>query len=267
MTPRLTPKRLKALQNAAAHPKGNIGSLIETTDAGKKIWLTAADEIALEELGYADSIDDCGHTQGSPDPDNVHRGHPHFFAITDAGRQAVTDAARTPPIRATGNPSRTRKTTDKVENMTERTGTIEIVSFGYLHGAPDDAHLTIDLRHHFRDPHVSPELRYMTAHDAPVRAAVMTTPGIKQLVTATVMQIEAFLAGPSASGRIVRVAAGCAGGRHRAGTVALALQAALSGDQKTATELGIADLAQPYADRHLDVTLVHRDLDKPVVER
>ncbi len=106
-------------------------------------------------------------------------------------------------------------TTDKVKNMTERTGTIEIVSFGYLHGAPDDAHLTVDLRHHFRDPHVSPELRYMTAHDAPVRAAVMTTPGIKELITATVMQIEAFLAGPSASGRLVRVAAGCAGGRHR----------------------------------------------------
>ncbi len=77
MAPRLTPKRLKALRNAVAHPKGNIGQLIETTDAGKKVWLTAADEVALEELGYADNIDDCGHIQGSPDPDNVHRGHPH----------------------------------------------------------------------------------------------------------------------------------------------------------------------------------------------
>ncbi|MEV7730446.1 hypothetical protein AB0P15_37965 [Streptomyces sp. NPDC087917] len=43
--------------------------------------------------------------------------------------------------------------------------------------------------------------------------------------------------------------------------------AALSGDQKAADELGIAELAQPYADRHLYVTLVHRDLDKLVVER
>lgn len=37
---------------------------------------------------------------------------------------------------------------------------IRIVSFGYGHGyghgnAPD-AHLTLDLRTHFRDPHVSP---------------------------------------------------------------------------------------------------------------
>lgn len=93
MAPRLTPKRLRALQNAVAHPKGNIGPLIETTDAGKKIWLTAADEIALETLGYADSIDTCGHIQGSPDLDNIHRGHPHFFAITEAGRQAVANAA------------------------------------------------------------------------------------------------------------------------------------------------------------------------------
>ncbi|MFD5935708.1 MULTISPECIES: hypothetical protein [unclassified Streptomyces] len=42
---------------------------------------------------------------------------------------------------------------------------------------------------------------------------------------------------------------------------------ALSGDKEAAAELGIADLAQPYTDRDLDVTLVHRDLDKPVVER
>ncbi|THA47506.1 hypothetical protein [Streptomyces sp. A1136] len=94
MAPRLTPKRLKALQNAVAHPKGNIGPLIETTDAGEKIWLRPTDEIALEELGYADSIDDCGHVQGSPDPEHIHRGHPHFFSITEAGRQAVRDASQ-----------------------------------------------------------------------------------------------------------------------------------------------------------------------------
>lgn len=53
---------------------------------------------------------------------------------------------------------------------------VEIESFGYLHGEPPAAHLTIDLREHFRDPHVSPELRYMTAHDEPVRTAVLNTP-------------------------------------------------------------------------------------------
>ncbi|MEU3921058.1 hypothetical protein [Streptomyces sp. NPDC029004] len=41
-----------------------------------KAWLTAADEIALEELGLGDSIDDCGHVQGSADPNGEHRTHP-----------------------------------------------------------------------------------------------------------------------------------------------------------------------------------------------
>lgn len=86
--------------------------------------------------------------------------------------------------------------------------TVEIVSFGYLHGAPPAAHLTIDLRHHFRDPHVSPELRYMTAADEPVRTAVLGTPGIAALVEATAAAVAGFASGPS-TGTIV-VADGCA---------------------------------------------------------
>jgi RNase adaptor protein for sRNA GlmZ degradation len=63
---------------------------------------------------------------------------------------------------------------------------VEITTFGYLHGAsPADAHLSLDLRSHFRDPHVSPELRYLTAHDAEIRTAVLSTPGIRALVDAT----------------------------------------------------------------------------------
>jgi RNase adaptor protein for sRNA GlmZ degradation len=123
---------------------------------------------------------------------------------------------------------------------------VEIVSFGYLHGAPPAAHLTIDLRHHFRDPHVSPELRYMTADDAPVRAAVMGTAGIAELVDATVTAVAAFASGPSAGP--VTVADGCAGGRHRAPTFARALADRLRSDGHS-------------------VTVTHRDLDKPVVQR
>ncbi|MGW2490253.1 RapZ C-terminal domain-containing protein [Streptomyces sp. NPDC001606] len=123
---------------------------------------------------------------------------------------------------------------------------VEIVSFGYLHDAPPTAHLTIDLRHHFRDPHVSPELRYMTANDAPVRAAVLGTPGITDLVEATAIAVAAFASGPSAG--TVTVADGCAGGRHRAPTFALALAARLR--------------SQGHR-----VTVTHRDLHRPVVER
>lgn len=105
----------------------------------------------------------------------------------------------------------------------------------------------------------------MTARDAPVRAAVMNTPGIKQLLTATAAAVEGFLAGPSSTG--LTIADGCAGGRRRAATFAFALQAVLTGDVAGAAELGVADLAQNYSGRGLTVDLLHRDLDRDVVDR
>jgi len=123
---------------------------------------------------------------------------------------------------------------------------VEITSFGYLHAAPPAAHLTLDLRHHFRDPHVSPELRYMTAADEPVRAAVLGTPGIAALVWATAAAVTAFAAGPTTGP--VLIADGCAGGRHRAPTFAQALADQLTIDGHT-------------------VTVHHRDIHRPVVSR
>lgn len=78
---RLTPRRIAALQQASAHPKGSI-------PAG---GLSARDEEALEQLGYAASIDDCGHVNDDPGATSLseHRGHPHFFRITEAGRAAL----------------------------------------------------------------------------------------------------------------------------------------------------------------------------------
>ncbi|MFJ4697503.1 ATPase [Streptomyces sp. NPDC088768] len=122
---------------------------------------------------------------------------------------------------------------------------VQLISFGYLHGAAPSAHLTVDLREHFRDPHVSPELRYMTAEDAPVRDAVRSTPGVLDLVAATARAVTAFASGPSAGG--VTVADGCAGGRHRAPTFALLLAERLR------------------AEGH-EVSVTHRDLSRPVVE-
>lgn len=124
---------------------------------------------------------------------------------------------------------------------------VEITSFGYLHGAVPEARVTIDLRHHFRDPHVNPELRYLTARDQVVRDAVMATDGIEELVQSALAMVGAFLTGPRQD-EPVTVAVGCAGGRHRAATVA-------------------GELAERCAARGLDVHLVDRDLGKDVVER
>ncbi|GHE38610.1 hypothetical protein GCM10017673_46240 [Streptosporangium violaceochromogenes] len=123
---------------------------------------------------------------------------------------------------------------------------VRIESFGYLHGAPPAAHLVIDLRRHFRDPHVSPELRYLTAYDERVRTTVLNTSGIAALVEATAGAVIAFTCGPGAE--TVTVADGCAGGRHRAPTFAMAL-------------------AERLRHAGLTVALYHRDLGKPVVHR
>lgn len=80
-SPRMTPRRFAALKSATSHPRGSI-------PAGQ---LSGRDEEALEQLGYAASIDDCGHVNNDPAQTAAgeHRSHPHFLRITGAGRQAV----------------------------------------------------------------------------------------------------------------------------------------------------------------------------------
>lgn len=126
------------------------------------------------------------------------------------------------------------------------TADVVIVSFGYRHGAQPEATITLDLRHAYRDPHVDPNLRNLTAYDWPVRRAVLRTPGIRPLMAATVAQVRAYRRGPSA-GQIV-IAVGCVGGRHRSATVA-------------------HYLARRLTRRGLTVLLQHRDITKPVINR
>ncbi|MGY3341038.1 RNase adaptor protein for sRNA GlmZ degradation [Streptomyces filamentosus] len=126
---------------------------------------------------------------------------------------------------------------------------ILITSFGHLHGPrPADAHIVLDLRHHYRDPHASKDLRELTAHHRRVIKAVRRTPGIRPLITATVAQAQAYAAGPSAHQHTLHIAVGCAGGRHRAGVTAHLL-------------------ARRLRRRGHHVTLHHRDLHRPVVTR
>ncbi|MEU5496149.1 RapZ C-terminal domain-containing protein [Streptomyces griseofuscus] len=124
--------------------------------------------------------------------------------------------------------------------------TVEIVSFGYLHADAPEADIVLDLRRAFRDPHVDPRLRQLTGRDRLVQRAVLNTAGIRQLLRATVRQVRAYAAGPSAD-RIV-IGSGCAGGRHRSVVVA---------DQ----------LARRLRRRGHTVTVHHRDIQQPVVQR
>jgi RNase adaptor protein for sRNA GlmZ degradation len=125
-------------------------------------------------------------------------------------------------------------------------GAVEIVSFGFLHADAPEADIVLDLRRAFRDPHVDPRLRQLTGRDRLVRRTVLRTRGVRRLLRATVRQVAAYASGPSAE-RIV-IGSGCAGGRHRSVVVA-------------------DKLARRLRRRGHTVTVTHRDIRRPVVQR
>lgn len=106
---------------------------------------------------------------------------------------------------------------------------VTVMSFGYRHGPPPVADITIDVRAHLRNPSADPRFRDWTGQAPAVRDHVLTTPGAAELVEGVVATATALLPGARAAGRPVRVAIGCAGGRHRS----VALAEAIS-DQLTA---------------------------------
>jgi RNase adaptor protein for sRNA GlmZ degradation len=102
------------------------------------------------------------------------------------------------------------------------------------------------VRQHFRDPHIDPALRYLTAADPPVMAAVLGTAGIPALVRSITEMVRAYRCAPVPGP--LTIAVGCVGGRHR--SVAVAIEAAW---------LLVLD--------GVPVAVVHRDLARPVIER
>jgi UPF0042 nucleotide-binding protein len=121
---------------------------------------------------------------------------------------------------------------------------VKVISFGYGHGEPPAANAVVDVRR-LRDPHVSPRMRYLTAEDPEVAAAVMATPGVRGLTGSLIALAHSFRRVPGAQAVI---AVGCAGGRHRAPAIA-------------------AEVARRLECQGVPVVLVHRDIGAPVIER
>jgi RNase adapter protein RapZ len=100
-------------------------------------------------------------------------------------------------------------------------GRVVISSFGYLHPGVDvitaTADVVVDLREHFRDPHIDPALRELNGHHGVVRDKVLATAGVREFVRGLATAIWAIL---EHSERTVYVALGCAGGRHRSVVIA-----------------------------------------------
>lgn len=127
-----------------------------------------------------------------------------------------------------------------------------VTSFGYGHGNPPQApqaDLIVDLRRHFRDPHVDPDQRLLTGFDDKVRAHVLATPGVEPVVAYASQMVAVILRDVADhAGELVTVAVGCVGGRHRSVVVAEAIAALL-------------------ASGGIGAEVTHRDVDRPVICR
>ncbi|CAM06179.1 UPF0042 nucleotide-binding protein [Saccharopolyspora erythraea NRRL 2338] len=123
---------------------------------------------------------------------------------------------------------------------------LAITSFGYLHGPAPEATAVIDLRNHLRDPHVDPAFRQLTGFDLAVHDKVLAAPGAANMRVALAELAAALL--HTGSEKLVTIALGCAGGRHR--SVVLA-----------------NDLANVMRVCGWQGELEHRDIDKPVIHR
>jgi RNase adaptor protein for sRNA GlmZ degradation len=134
--------------------------------------------------------------------------------------------------------------------VTERADIVEdvfIVSFGYLHGDPPGADITLDLREVLRDPHVSPEMRELTGLSTVVQDHVMNTPGAVPITKKLCNLVRAYLPPKLDAGNKVSVAVGCGGGRHRS--------------------VVIANWLADYLRMHgVQSSVSHRDMHRPVVK-
>ncbi|GGS74162.1 hypothetical protein GCM10010156_36380 [Planobispora rosea] len=124
---------------------------------------------------------------------------------------------------------------------------VAVISFGYGHGTPPPADLTFDVRTALRNPHHDPAMRYRTGLEEAVHEHVMTTPGATDIVR-FLTALALGLLPETPTGQPVRIAIGCAGGRHRSVALAEALAAVLD-------DLDIGAIAE------------HRDITKPVLPK
>lgn len=121
---------------------------------------------------------------------------------------------------------------------------VSLSSFGFKFGLPMDAEWVVDARV-VRNPFWVPELRPRTGLDESVRAYVLEDPAAHELIDRAHGMLTWALTNYAERRRgFLHFAAGCTGGRHRSVAVIEALSERLRGEG-------------------VDVTVRHRDLDKP----
>lgn len=146
---------------------------------------------------------------------------------------------------------------------------ITIASAGILHldrsheweVTPDNADDTIRLDVHFRDPHFDPRMRELTGRDPKVKAKVLATAGITDIIEGAKAGVVARIYGALGTDLMDRDPLAritclflCKGGRHRAPVAADVLH----------QELARNPMVRRYADLR---RAVHQTIDYPVATR
>ena len=148
--------------------------------------------------------------------------------VIDTGRMSVHELKRQITRHFTGAPR-----TAPME--------IELLSFGYRHGAPESADLVIDVRF-LPNPHFEPGLRDRTGLEADVAAFVLDSPRTAEFMAKLCEFIDFLIPRYEEEGKAhLTVALGCTGGQHRSVAVAQALERHLS-------------------ERKIEVRVTHRDV-------
>jgi UPF0042 nucleotide-binding protein len=130
-----------------------------------------------------------------------------------------------------------------VENVAFDSMMINVVSFGYKFGIPDESDLVFDVRF-LPNPFYNPELRSLTGLDKKVRDYVMNHDVSVRFSESLLGMLRFLIPHYISEGKNqLIVSIGCTGGRHRSVTLANELQQALSHHAHS-------------------VVLSHRDIDK-----
>lgn len=97
---------------------------------------------------------------------------------------------------------------------------INVMSFGFKHGIPQDADLVFDVRF-LPNPFYIDELKYYTGNDAPVRDYVMGFEEAHEFVDKLQDMVEFLIPNYVKEGKYqLIIAIGCTGGKHRSVTLA-----------------------------------------------
>lgn len=121
---------------------------------------------------------------------------------------------------------------------------VNILSFGFKYGLPEDADLVFDVRY-LPNPFYEPSLRDLTGETEAVRSYVFSTEEAPETLARLTSLLQYLLPKYEREGKnLLVIGIGCTGGKHRSVTMALKLFEALRGDPR------------------YGISIIHRDKDR-----